>query len=522
VVLSVPQTGQARREPEAFAGVAETHSAAVFFAGERAYKLKKPVDLGFLDFTTRAARMAACDRELALNRRFAPDVYLGVTALREPSGEICDHLLVMRRMPAGRRLSTLVAAHAPVEAQLRQVARTLAAQHSAAPRSAQIAEQGGRDALRQRWRDNLRQTRRFGERLALTAAIDETEELAGRFLDGRGPLFDARLRAGRIVDGHGDLLAEDIFCLDDGPRLLDCLDFDDRLRWLDGLDDASFLAMDLERLGAPDLADRFTDWYMEYSADPGPAALRHHYTAYRAFVRAKVSCLHWEQGHRAAGEQARALAGLAVSHLRAGAVTLVLVGGLPGTGKSTLAGELASRLGCTVLSSDAIRKELAGIAPQQPAPAPYGGGIYTAPWTERTYAELLRRAASLLHMGESVIVDASWTRPRHRLAAAATATHAVADLVQLQCDSPAGVAARRLGERRGSSSDAGLEVACELAAAWAPWPGATRIDTSHERPTAQPGGTPGEGGAVDQAIAAIGRRGSGGTTCAMRPVMPPG
>ena len=120
---------------------------------------------------------------------------------------------------------------------------------------------------------------------------------------GASRCCDERIRAGRVVDGHGDLLAEDVFCLDDGPRILDCLDFDDRLRWLDGLDDASFLAMDLERLGAPDLADRFTKWYMEYSADHGPAALRHHYVAYRAFVRAKVSCLHWDQGHHAAGNR---------------------------------------------------------------------------------------------------------------------------------------------------------------------------------------------------------------------------
>ena len=107
----------------------------------------------------------------------------------------------------------------------------------------------------------------------------------------RDPLFAARAQAGRIVDGHGDLLADDIFCLDDGPRILDCLDFDDRLRWVDGLDDAAFLAMDLERLGAPELAEQFTGWYAEYSGDPAPTSLRHHYAAYRSLVRAKVDFL---------------------------------------------------------------------------------------------------------------------------------------------------------------------------------------------------------------------------------------
>ena len=291
----------------AYAGVAETHSACVFFVGDRAYKLKKPVNLGFLDFTSLAARTAACQRELELNRRFAPDVYLGIAAVRDPAGQVCDHLLVMRRMPADRRLSTLVERRANVTDQLRQVARTLAVQHAAASRSTQIARQGGRDALTRRWQDNVDQTRPFGSRLAMTAAIEQAWRLAERFLCGREPLFDARIRDGRIVDGHGDLLADDIFCLDEGPRILDCLDFDDTLRWVDGLDDASFLAMDLERLGAADLADRFTGWYMEYSADPAPQALRHHYVAYRAFVRAKVSCLRWNQGHRTAGNDARML-----------------------------------------------------------------------------------------------------------------------------------------------------------------------------------------------------------------------
>ncbi len=500
-----------------YAGVAETHSAAVFFVGDRAYKLKKPVNLGFLDFTTLEARTAACERELALNRRFAPDVYLGIAEVRDPAGDICDHLLVMRRMPTRRRLSTMIEAHAPVTDQLRQLARMLAAQHAAAPRGQEIARQGGRDALSRRWHDNVDQTRPFGSRLAMAATIDETCRLASRFLGGREPLFDARIRAGRVVDGHGDLLADDVFCLDDGPRILDCLDFDDRLRWLDGLDDASFLAMDLERLGAPDLADRFTGWYMEYSADPAPAALRHHYVAYRAFVRAKVSCLHWDQGHHAAGNEARVLAELALDHLRAGAVTLVVVGGPPGMGKSTLAGELADRLGFTVLSSDRIRKELAGIRPDQPAPAAYGAGIYAASWTERTYDELLRRAAQLLSHGESVIADASWTSFRHRTAATATASAAAADLAQLHCRAPADVALRRVRQRRRGVSDADEAVARELAAAWEPWPDAITIDMTDSRAGGRAAGRSTISGyPVDQALAVIrphgGRLGSGAGT----------
>src|SRR6516164_3914143 len=467
---------------EPWARVAETHSAVVFFAGDRACKLKKPVSLGFLDFSTPQARAAACARETELNLRFAPDVYLGVAEIRSPDGRACDHLVVMRRMPAARRLSALVRSHAPVAVPLRQVARILAAQHATAARGPEVAEQGSRDALHGRWEGNIGQTRQIQELLAPrhpleSAVIDETERLALRFLAGRAPLFDARIRDGRIVDGHGDLLADDIFCLDDGPRILDCLDFDDRLRWLDGLDDAAFLGMDLERLGAPALAEQFMAAYADYSGDPAPASLIHHYVAYRAFVRVKIACLRVLQDDPAAGFEARQLAEVALRHLRAGTVTLVVVGGLPGTGKSALAGTVAGRLGFAVLNSDRIRKELAGLPAEASARAPYGSGIYTAEWTERTYAELLHHAAVLLAHGESVIADASFISACQRAAAAATAAGASADLVQLRCAASGGLATRRISARTGGVSDADAGIAREMAAAMPPWPDATVIGT---------------------------------------------
>jgi aminoglycoside phosphotransferase family enzyme/predicted kinase len=489
---------------EPFAAVTETHSAVVFFAGDRAYKLKKPVNPGFLDFTSPQARAVACRRETELNRRFAPDVYLGVAEIRGPDGRICDHLVVMRRMPAGRRLSALVTAHAPVDGALRQVARVLAAWHAAAPRSPQIAAQGGRDALRARWQANVGQARECCGHLLEEAGLGEIERLAGRFTAGRAALFAERIRAGRVVDGHGDLLADDIFCLEDGVRILDCLEFDDRLRWLDGLDDASFLAMDLERLGAPDLARRFTSWYAEYSGDPAPACLRHHYVAYRAFVRAKVACLRARAGDGQAAAEAWQLAGMTLAHLRAGAVTLVLAGGLPGTGKTTLAGALADRLEFTVLSSDRIRKELAGVPAGQRCAAPWGTGIYTASWTERVYSELLIRARRLLALGESVIADASFISPAQRAAAAAVAAAAHADLVQLRCAARAEVAGQRLAARTGGISDADAAIARQMAAVEAPWPGAVTIDTSQLSPGTAPV-IPAEppAAAVQQAMEAI-------------------
>jgi uncharacterized protein len=504
-----------------YAQIAETHSAVVFFAGDRAYKLKKPVDLGFLDFSTLQNRAVACAREVELNRRYAPDVYLGVAEVRGPDGEVCDHLVVMRRMPASRRLSALVQARAPVARAVRQVARMLAAQHASAPRGPRIDEQGTRDALGRRWADNFDQAGRAAGDLLDAVAVTEMQHLASQFLAGREPLFDQRIGGGHILDGHGDLLAGDIFCLDDGPRILDCLDFDDRLRWLDGLDDAACLAMDLEQLGDRRLGEQFIAWYAEYSGDPAPPSLCHHYIAYRAFVRAKVACLRSGQGAPAAAGEARRLACITLKHLREGAVALVLIGGLPGTGKSALADAVADRLGATVLSSDRIRKELGGLPPSKLPAAPYGTGIYAPAVTSATYAELLRRARSLLARGELVIADASWASAEHRAAAAATAHSADAWLVQLRCTAPADLAAQRLTNRVPGPSDADRDIAQRMAADMAPWPEAITIDTGrgHGGGDDQTG-VPGD--LIDQAVRAIRPPEPEPAWHPARPYMPPG
>ena len=253
--------------------------------------------------------------------------------------------------------------------------------------------------MRGRWIDNLRETDQFRGRYLDACAHAEVERLAMRYLDGRGPLFAARAAAGLVRDGHGDLIADDIFCLPDGPRVLDCLEFDDRLRYVDVLDDVAFLAMDLERIGAPELARRFLDWYAEFSQTPTVASLEHHYIAYRAFVRAKVACLAADQGVDHAASRAVMLTDLALRHLRSGAVTLLVVGGMPGAGKTTLCTALAQRLGWTLLRSDQVRHELfdANAADR-----------YSATATAATYAELLRRGRAALSLGASVILDATW------------------------------------------------------------------------------------------------------------------
>lgn len=459
----------------AYVEVRETHSGIVLLLGERALKLKKPVDLGFLDFSTPDLRLAACHREVELNRRLAPDVYEGVGEIRGAAGERLEPVVLMRRMPDAHRLAHLVVSGGRVEDEVRAVARVVADFHTRCATGPEIAARGTRDAVAARWHANLEEARRFRGGVLPADEFDEVDRLADRFLAGRAPLFDDRVARGAIVDGHGDLLADDIFCLADGPRVLDCLDFDDALRHLDRLDDVACLVMDLERLGADGAARTFREHYLELSGDPAPAGLLDHYVAYRAFMRAKVTCLSTAPG---AAEQARRLQDIALKHLRRAGVALVLIGGAPGTGKTVLSGAVADALGAVVLSSDRVRKEIAGITPEDHRPDAFAAGLYAPAHTDATYAELLARAERLLARGETVVLDATWSDAHRRDEAAALAARTASDLVQVRCETPADVAEARIAQRRGGASDADAATARLLRERFAPWTQATAVDTA--------------------------------------------
>ncbi|HEU4546944.1 MAG TPA: AAA family ATPase, partial [Microlunatus sp.] len=391
---------RAAGSPDASVQLLETHGAWVLLIGDVAVKWKKSLDLGFVDWTSVDQREHACREEVRLNRRFAPDVYRDVLAVRDTSGAACEWLVVMDRMPAEQRMSTMIDDGRLVDDDLRAVAHILATHHATARSSDRIAANGESPALLSRWTSNLEALRQHSVVDATT--LSAITELAETYIAGRRPLLQQRVTDGHIRDGHGDLLAEDIFCLSDGPRILDCLEFDDDLRAVDGVDDAAVLAMDLERLGAPELGREFITRFVEFAGDPCPPSLIHHYIAYRAVMRAKIAAIRVHQGDTTATEQARLLATIGLRHLRLGRPTLVLVGGLPGTGKTTLAAALADDLEYVVIRSDRVRKEIAGLDPNKHGGGP--PGLYSAAMTERTYRLMLARADQLLQRGESVLL----------------------------------------------------------------------------------------------------------------------
>jgi aminoglycoside phosphotransferase family enzyme/predicted kinase len=476
---------------------AETHLSVVFFAGSRAYKVYKPIDAGFLDATTLERRLALCRSELEQNRRFAPDVYLGVAHLLDDEGTVHEHALVMRRLPAERRLARLLST-GEGRSRLREVAKRVAAVHAAAPRLDPDAADAACSAaaVLGNWRDNFAALERVAGSLLDRPAFERVQVLAERYLHGAAELFRHRIEHGMAIDGHGDLLAEDIFCLEDGPRILDCLAFDDRLRHGDVLADLAFLVMDVQRLAGVDAALSVMRWYQEFSNEHHPGSLAHHYVAYRAHVRAKVAAMRHAQGDPDAGAQVRDHHRLCLEHLERARTRFVLIGGAPATGKSTIAAHLGEAAGWTVLRSDDLRRERRGLPadPDAIPPGPVGvtaapsaasegvgEGHYRPDAVAEVYDALLDRARRLAAHGQTVVLDASWTERRWREAARRAAGEVAAELVELRCDAPPGIAEARLQHRRANAADASeatVEVARALRQRQEPWPEATTLDTN--------------------------------------------
>jgi len=334
-----------------YADVHETHTGIVVLVGNRAFTVKKPVLTDFLDFRTSEERERACFREFKLNSRLSPDSYLGVAYLTDPTGGPAEPIVVMRRYRDEDRLASIVTNEQPgqsAQGVLDRIASMLARFHEQAERGQVISEQGKRSAIVQRWQENLSELNRYAATSSSglsDRSLSRIKHLAAECTSGRAALLNQRIDEGCIVDGHADLLADDIFCVGKEPALLDCLEFDDELRYVDRIDDAAFLAMDLEFLGRKDLGDYFLEQYVAHSADTAPASLRDFYIGYRAVVRAKVDCVRVVQGNSESKADAATHVDIALQHLENGAIRLALIGGNPGTGKSTLAHALAEVLG---------------------------------------------------------------------------------------------------------------------------------------------------------------------------------
>ena len=466
---------QAYPHPVETVSVVQTHISAVFLAGDRAYKVKKPVDLGFLDFTTLERRRHFCRQEVTLNRRLAPGVYLDVVpitaagdgVLVDGPGPALEFAVRMVRLPDERTFEALLERGVLDSDALRALAGRLAAFHAAAASGAEVSRWGGFDTVAGNARENFAQLRPFVGDTLSARVLEVLERRTEAALTDLRPLMEARARAGVPRDTHGDLHLKHVYALregtaGDGLVVVDCIEFNERFRYADPVSDMAFLDMDLRYRGRPDLAAAFSDAYFLALGDEAGRALQPFYTAYRAVVRGKVDGFASRGAEIPAVERERFRERARAYFLLAMGVlcdpperpAVVMTAGLPGSGKSWLARWLAQELGWQLVSTDVVRKGLAGLAPLSSARADVDRGIYTPEWTARTYAACREQAAAHLFEGRRVVVDGTFVREAHRreLLLAARAWRVPA--LMLLCEAPEDALRARLAARRGDASDA--------------------------------------------------------------------
>ena len=480
--------------------IRETHISWVFLADELVYKLKKPLVLDFLDYGTPSRRRAMCAEEVRLNRRLAPDLYLGVRGVvvsrdrveltEEDDPRAVDWVVEMRRYDEAQTLAARLERGELQSRDVVEVGRILARFHHDAPR----ARPNGAPVLaaERRFERNLHELLGDVEQRGEIERVLGLERFAHAFVTAHARTFAARANRGRVRDGHGDLRAEHVL-LGDRVRIVDCVEFDPALRELDVADDLAFLVVDLTAGGGQRFAALLVRSYRDAGGDPGPDSLIAFYAAYRALVRAKVALLRGAQlpgasaGHGRQSAHARDLISLAERFAwRARRPLVILVGGVPASGKSHLAHALSELTGLPHLSSDVVRKRLAGLNAIERAP----GETYNEEWNVRTYAALGGRAAAAIEENGGAIVDATFRHRRDRLAFTA-ALGARPQMLFIECQAPSSVLAQRAAYRehaRDRVSDAGLAVVVREQSAWEPLdevPAGVHLTVRTDRPVEQ-------------------------------------
>ncbi len=465
--------------------VIETHSAWVFLGERFVIKTKKPVDLGFLDFSTLSRRKSMCDAEVGLNQRLAPGVYLGVVPILEKDGEtfvddesidprrpsdtqgakLVDYGVKMRRLSDGHRADHLLQRGALEPSFADRVAETLAAFHHRCPSDPSMAHHGSHEAISRQVSDNFVQSRPLLS--DLSEYVDAAESYQRSFLETHNELLTHRTNNGFVRDGHGDLRLEHLYLEGDELFIIDCIEFNDGFRYADVVSDLSFLTMDLRHQSQPGVAERLLGSYVRRTRDFELYRLVDFYESYRAFVRAKVTAILRSQMDSGAdtasmdAEIARFCEQSAAPVLGKGSERrLILVGGMIASGKTTVSERLRTSGVPIVIDSDTTRKHLHGVRPDQQCHEPAFQGMYSPEQSARVYEKMMSDASFVLGSGRSVIVEASFSKRQSRALFAQLAAAFDAELHFIECRAPEAATFERLERREGAGgvSDGRREI----------------------------------------------------------------
>lgn len=450
----------------------QTHISYVFLAGDYVYKLKKPVRFPFIDCSSLQKRFTLCADEVRLNSRLSPSVYLGVfpilrngdgfifgSSVSEPHPAALEYAVKMRRLPEARMLDRLLAAGLVDRAALRAIAARIADFHARSA-SERGLEYGSATALRRAISSDLEESKSF---IGYTLTEDDFIAIMNfclAFITAHREIIDERARNGRVREGHGDLRAEHVCLVNDRIDVIDCVEFNERLRYGDVASEIAFLAMDLDRLGALALSDELVAAYAERTGDHDMSSFMPFYKCYRACVRGKVESLRSRDTETPARERAEAadLArryfALARRYAKLASPAVIAVCGLSGTGKSTIASVVRARTGFNIVQSDRVRKRLAGLAPSQRIRSAYGIGIYSDGFSRLTYYTMLGEATESLRHNRGVILDATFKAAAERNRVRGLAMRFHMPILFVECVVSSEEAVRRLERRMTLSNEA--------------------------------------------------------------------
>ena len=456
----------------------ETHISWVFLGASEVFKVKRAVDVGFLDFTTLEKRREACDAEVRLNRRLAPDVYIDVVPITVDAegthqiagrGTVVEWAVHMRRLEVERRADELLQAGLLTPRHIDALAAHVAEFHEAARSDEETSRHGDVATIRRNVKENFEQTRGS---ISDYLTDDQAREIEAWQLEtlGREDRFVARVDGGRVRDGHGDLRLEHVYLgTDESITIIDCIEFNDRFRYGDVAADIAFLSMDLAWHGRVDLAERFLARYALESNDYDLYSVVNFYESYRAFVRGKVASLLADdveastEARARAGGEARRYFMLALAYERPPLVPprVVAVSGMIASGKSSTAGTIGSLLAAPVVSSDRTRKRLMGRKSNASMRSEAWSGPYSPSATEAVYEEILRLADVVLSSGRPVVLDASFRSAAERSAARRLANQHGVPFLLVECSAPRELTRERLSSREGvvaHESDARIDL----------------------------------------------------------------